>query len=293
MVERATAARVTVRIGYDLAWALDRETEGGSAPRALAPAHRLTGLACLSDYAGDLAEALAAAGVEIDQLQGGAGEGQVELSLAARDPLAAADLVVFARETILTISARHGWRCTFGSPAASYGGRLRLSVSRAHQDPLADRDVPDAMSRAGEAFTAGVLLELPALTALGASSVASCIRAPSGSDRDNAESGCKHGGSAPVANIEVITFDQTANPYLALGALLAAGLAGIEGDRRLPAHAETHPGTIERALHALAHSTVLNAAMGPALLDTVVGSRRSELERPGCEISDVPINTAG
>jgi glutamine synthetase len=58
--------------------------------------------------------------------------------------------------------------------------------------------------------------------------------------------------------------------YLAIGALIAAALAGIENELRLPHRIDTPPTTFDAALDALEQSTTLRAAMGPSLHDAYV-----------------------
>ena len=56
------------------------------------------------------------------------------------------------------------------------------------------------------------------------------------------------------ANVELKTSDASANPYLALAALLAAGAAGIADGLELPPPVQADPGTWsddERAEHGI------------------------------------------
>jgi glutamine synthetase len=160
-----------------------------------------------------------------------------------------------------------------------------------------------------EGFMAGILRELPALTAILAPSASSHLRlVPSrwaGAYRcwgiETREAAIRliqglHGTEADAANMEVKPCDLSANPYLALGCLVAAGLAGIGADLRLPAPVvgdpaarpdhdltalgiEALPRSISAALIALEGSTVLRTAMGLPLFDAFVAVRRAEAER--------------
>jgi glutamine synthetase len=94
-------------------------------------------------------------------------------------------------------------------------------------------------------------------------------------------------------NAELKAADSSANPYLAVGALIAAGLDGIERSLDLPDAVEVDPATIpeeERArrgihrlpatqaeaLDALAGDTVLMDALGPVLAESYLAVRSSE-----------------
>jgi glutamine synthetase len=102
--------------------------------------------------------------------------------------------------------------------------------------------------------------------------------------------------AAAAANVEVKPVDGTANPYLGVGAVLAAGLAGIDDGLRLPPSTEEDPselmddvraergieqlpGSLAEAADRLAASTVLKDAMGPLLFETFLATRRGEVER--------------
>jgi glutamine synthetase len=84
---------------------------------------------------------------------------------------------VFARHTIRTCSARHGWQASFAPTVlpgqVGNGGHLHLSIWRGGRNLFAGSDGPHGMTPDGEAFLAGILAELPALTAVGAPSAAS------------------------------------------------------------------------------------------------------------------------
>src|SRR5690348_1858676 len=94
-------------------------------------------------------------------------------------------------------------------------------------------------------------------------------------------------------NAELKAADASANPYLAVGALIAAGLDGIERSLDLPDPVEVDPATIpedERAqrglrrlpatqaeaLDALAGDSMLMDALGPVLAESYLAVRRSE-----------------
>jgi glutamine synthetase len=101
-----------------------------------------------------------------------------------------------------------------------------------------------------------------------------------------------------AANVEVKCFDQSANPYLAIGALLAAGLAGVERSLTLPPETEDDPAThspeeleamgirrlpqsLAESLEHLERSEVLRNAMGAPLYQAFVAVRRAEFETYG------------
>jgi glutamine synthetase len=141
-----------------------------------------------------------------------------------------------------------------------------------------------------------VLEQMPALLALGAPSPASYLRlVPShwaGAyacwGLENREASVRLVAGLPrVANAEFKSFDLSANPYLVLGGVIAAGLAGggtlpeeVEGD---PAHLADPPprlpSSLDQAVEAFSASTLLAEAMGEPLYEAVRAVRRAESEQ--------------
>jgi len=152
---------------------------------------------------------------------------------------------VLVRQTIRAVSASFGFQASFApsvvAGAVGNGGHVHLSVWRDGQNLLAGGPGRHGLSDDGEAFAGGILAALPALTAVGAPSVASYLRlVPShwaGAYHcwglENREAALRlvtgSAGEQDVrANLEVKCFDLAANPYLAAGSVIAAGLAGLD-----------------------------------------------------------------
>ena len=307
MTDLAALRSLEVRVGSEIEWFLCRDERGEVIPAHDGPGYGLAALAGLGDYAGGLIAVLAQSGVRTGQLHPGYAPGQMEISLPPAGPVDAADLNVFARHTIRAHSIQHGWRPSF-SPAvlpgqAGNGGRLHVSIWRGGRNLLAGGKGTHGMTADGESFVAGVLAEMPALTAVGAPSAASYLRPPSSHwadtyacwGRENRKAAVRFitgmTGSQPDAtNVEVKCFDQAANPYLAIGSVIAAGLAGLERRLTLPPETAGDPATrvsqaqpagrlprsLDEALAALRQSEVIPAAMGPALCDAFTAVREAE-----------------
>jgi glutamine synthetase len=145
---------------------------------------------------------------------------------------------------------------------------------------------------------------LPALLAIGAPSAASYLRlipqrwaAPYHCwGRENREAAVRLAASGEQANAEVKCLDAAANPYLVVGSVLALGLDGIDRELELPPEVAVDPATLSDAelaaagasrlpsslADALEHfrrSAALAEAMGPALFETIVAVRETEVER--------------
>ncbi|GAA2459499.1 glutamine synthetase family protein [Actinomadura vinacea] len=316
-VERLAAQGWSIRTAFEVEWAL---SEGGGedfTPACGGPAYGMTRIAELSDYLRDLLRALDATGVSVAQIHPEYAAGQMELSVAAEDPIGAADTLVLVRETIRSVSFQHDLVASFSpkvlADAVGNGQHVHMSLWR--DDPvkgtavnaMAGGDGPCGMTRAGEAFTAGILERLPALLALGSPSVASYLRLiPSHWagvfacwGHENREAALRfvtgpQGLRSHAANFEVKCFDGAANPYLALAGLLAAGRAGLGAEAVLPEPVDVDPASLSEAeraergitplpsslresLAAFEADPVLREAFGDEVIDTVGVVRRGEI----------------
>ena len=265
----------------------------------------------VSDHARDLLAALAAQGVAVDQFHPEYAAGQLELSVAAEDPVAAADTSVLVRHTIKAVSARHGLRATFSpkvlAEGVGNGGHVHLSVWRDGENLMSGGQGRFGLTPDGEAFIAGLLTHLPALLAVGAPTVASYLRLiPShwaGAfacwGLENREAAVRFvtgpsGHRQAAANVEVKSVDAAANPYLLMAGLLAAGRTGLAAGSTLPNPVGVDPATLseegrreagiralptslEEAVRAFEQDDVLAKAFGEELAATIVDVRRGEI----------------
>ncbi len=261
-----------------------------------------------TDYIDEVSEALAGQGIEVEQHYAESAPGQHELVVKPADPLATADAHVAVRETVRAVAHQHGWVASFlpkiAEDKAGNGCHLNLSLYRGGSPLLADPARPHALSEEGASFMAGILEHLPALMAITIASANSYRRIRphfwSGAFRawgkDNREAAVRL-PSGPVGvgpdHVELKTADATANPYLALGAVIAAGLDGmrrrlpltdpIQGDpgllsdeRRAELGADALPTDHDTALDALERDAVLQAALGEDLARSYVAVKRNE-----------------
>lgn len=304
--ERAGARGLALRAGFEVEWVAMRAGSAGGEPElpTEGPAYGMQRVIDCSDYLRDLLRAFEAQEMTVLQLHPEYTPGQFEVSVAAEDPVAAADTAVAVRHTIRGVSARHGLRVSFAPVAAAgsvgNGGHVHVSLWRDGVNLLHGGPGPYGLTGEAEAFMAGVLDALPALTAVGAPSPASYLRlVPShwaGAyrcwGRENREAAVRLvtgsvGERAATANAEVKCFDGAANPYLAVGAVVAAGLDGIERKLPLPPEVRVDPAdtdterlpeTLTDAVAAFERSAVLESALGSELHAAVAAVRRAEVE---------------
>ncbi|SHH65828.1 glutamine synthetase family protein [Streptomyces sp. 3214.6] len=313
----ADAARVhglAFKAAVEIEWAvgLDSAPAGEFVPATSGPAYSATRQVELSAYTADLLAACAAQGVDVDQVHPEYAPGQFEISVGALDPVAAADRSVLARQTIRAVAQRHGLRVSF-SPAVlaqgvGNGGHVHLSAWRDGTNLHAGGDRRYGMTADAEAFAAGVLARLPALTAVTAPSPASYLRLKPSQwagvftawGLETRECAVRlvrgtAGRRAEQANLEVKPVDLAANPYLALGAVIAAGLDGLASGAVLPEETAGDPvrlgadeaaargvrrlpTSLGEAVAAFRGDEVLRAALGPVLADAVSAVRQGEID---------------
>ncbi|WP_207400985.1 glutamine synthetase family protein [Actinomadura roseirufa] len=306
--DRLAAGGWSVRTAFEIEWAVSDAAgykatasaggTGGFSPACHGPAYGMTRISELSRYLRDLLRALQASGVSVDQLHPEYAAGQYELSVAAEDPVGAADTAVLVRETIRAVSFDHDLAASFSpkveADRVGNGGHVHLSLWREDGgdgagapgtgagtgavNAMAGGTGPYGMTPAGEAFAAGILARLPALLAIGAPSVASYLRlvpshwagAYSCWGLENREAALRFitgaaGERATAANLEVKCFDGAANPYLALAALLAAGRAGVGAGAVLPAPFDADPAGLPAAERAARGIAPLPSSLGEAV----------------------------
>jgi glutamine synthetase len=177
-----------------------------------------------------------------------------------------------------------------------------------------DASRPYRLSQVGEHFVAGILHHLPVLTAITAPSAVSYYRlrpnrwAPTWANiavQDRGASirvcpifgdGTASGeGAAHQFNVEYRVADAAASPYLALGALVWAGVDGIRQRRSLPPTPDRNfwdmsqsergaagirelPGSLDEALDGMAASPAARGWFGDTFLDAYLRFKRAELQ---------------
>jgi glutamine synthetase len=312
MVDEATGAGLELRMSFEVEWVLGRREDGTMAPVADGPAYGMDVLLRVSEFARELFGALQEEGIAVEQFHPEYSPGQLEISLAPTDPVGAADDNVLVRQTIKGVALRHGLAASF-APAivagqVGNGGHVHFSVWREGRNLFAGGDGRHGLTEGGESFLAGILARLPALTAVGAPSVASYARlVPShwaGAyacwGLENREAAVRFitgslGTRERRANAEVKCFDASANPYLVVGSLIVAGLDGMQRGLKLPQEVSGDPalkpeeelralgttrlpGSLDEALPHLEGCDLLREAMGEALFEAFLAVRRGEVE---------------
>jgi glutamine synthetase len=276
---------------------LDRTPYAGSF--ALTPA---------AGFVAELARALREMGIRPEQCHAEVGQGNLELSVGEDEALAAADKRVMVLEAIRGVAHRMGLETTMAPKPylEEAGNGHHLHVSLYEDDSPVLFDASGTLSAAGAGFVAGMLEHLPAVMAFTAPSPNSYQRLVPGMwasaygayGLDNREAAVRlaspvAGRESATANVELKPVDVTSNPYLALAAVLAAGMDGV--DRGLDPGEPTmvDPATLsdgerasrgirplptspDEALDALEEDDALVAALGEPLVRTHVAVARAQ-----------------
>lgn len=312
-VARLADEGLTVRAAFEIEWVVGEDASDGFVPATRGPAYGFTRVVEKSDYLTALLSALRRQDVRVEQIHPEYASGQFELSVAAEDPLAAADTSVLVRETVRAVTIRHGMRVSFSPKVVAggvgNGGHVHLSLWWDGRNLHSGGDGPCGLTATAEAFAAGVLDHLPALSAVSAPSVASYLRLVPGQwsapfqacGPENREAALRlitgsAGEEDRAANLEVKVPDLSANPYLCMAGLLFAGAVGIREGLSLPELLDVDPNSLDeeqlrrrgvrRLPTTLAESTaafesdaVLTDAFGAELSATLVDVRRAEIAK--------------
>jgi glutamine synthetase len=280
------------------------------------------GMAAAADVADAIVAALTSQSIPVEQYYPELGHGQHELSVTHRPALAAADTQLLVRETIRGVASRAGLVASLTPKPwpdqAGNGAHIHFSAwdETGTRNLFYDPNGRFGLSQVAEHFIAGVLVHLPGLLALTAPSVNSYRRLQPRSwssafvcwGPDNREATVRvpstfWGAEEGSTNLEFKPADASANPYLAFGALIAAGSDGIDrkleppgpvlvdpadldDDERRATGAVRYPETLDAALDALEADSVLMDALGESLARVYLTVRRSEAVAYGNESED-------
>jgi glutamine synthetase len=267
-------------------------------------------LTTAADFVAELAETLEEMGIRPEQCHAEVGHGNLELSVGEAEALAAADRRVMVLEAIRGVAHSMGLQTTMAPKPyldqAGNGHHLHVSLYALEDDTPVLFDASGALSGAGSGFIGGLLEHLSAIMAFTTPSPNSYQRLAPGMwssayacyGPDNREAAVRlaspvAGAESATANVELKPMDVTANPYLALAAVLAAGMDGIErnldpgepttvdpvtlsDEERASRGIYPLPASLDEALDALEGDEVLIEALGEPLVRTHLAVARAQ-----------------
>lgn len=312
MIARAAAAELTIDAAFENEFYLAVHTDDGFRPVDRSLCFSAIGMDSTEEVIQDIVAALTAQGIIVELAHPELGWGQQELSIRHAPALTAADQQITYRQTVRAVAAQHGLIASLAPKPfvdqAGNGTHLHWSIWDTDHaiNRLADPGDPDGLTPLARHAIAGVLAHLPGLLGLTTPSVNSFRRlqphfwssAYTAWGIENREAAVRvpsrfWDDEAGSTNLELKASDASANPYLALGGVIAAALDGIQRELDPGAPINEDPGNLtdaERdrlgirrfpesapaALDALEHDDVLMSALGAPLGTEYLKVRRAE-----------------
>ncbi len=307
IIAAARSQGLAVKAAFENEFYLLRQTTNELKPADETPFASTQAMDLHLEVINEIADSLIAQGIPVEQYYPESGPGQQEISVRYTDALTAADWQIAFRETVRAIAHQHDLAASFlpkiFPDAAGSGCHIHFSIWQDEQNLLPDKQGICGLSQTAREFVAGILHHLPSLMALTTPSVNSYRRLLphcwSGAYRcwglDNREAAVRvpsNPAGCPT-HFELKTVDASANPYLALGAAIAAGVDGVQRSLVAPNPVTVDPGNlspedrtaqgIERlpsnlgeAIACLQENNVLLNALNPELSQAFLAVRQAE-----------------
>ena len=243
---------------------------------------------------------LLAAGIPVESSKGEAEAGQEELNIRYDAPLNCADHHTIAKHAIKEIAWQKGHAATFlpkwHHDRVGSSSHIHQSLWKNGEPAFYDSTATHGMSALMGQYLAGLVKYAPDVTYFLAPYVNSYKRFQKGTfaptravwSVDNRTAGFRLvGDGSKAVRVECRIGGSDLNPYLAMAAQIAAGIAGIEEGLALapPFKGDAYdgdvaeiPGTLRDARETLKGSTMLRAAMGDEVVDHYVRAAEVEIE---------------
>ncbi len=246
------------------------------------------------------------AGMYVESAKGECNLGQHEIAFRYDEALRTCDNHAIYKNGSKEIAAQEGRSITFMAKPNQREGNschIHISLRSTTGDPVMAGEGPHGLSRLGARFIAGQLACLRELTLLLAPNVNSYKRFVPGSfaptavkwGLDNRTCALRLVGHGLSLRIENRVPGGDVNPYLAVAALVAAGLHGIDGELPLEdpyegnaydSGAETVPATLRDALTLFEGSKPAREAFGEDVVGHYANNARVELAAYDAAVTD-------
>ncbi|GFG69006.1 glutamine synthetase family protein [Mycolicibacter senuensis] len=255
----------------------------------------------------DIRLGMAGAGMRCEGVKGECHTGQQEITFRYDEALIACDNHSVYKSGAKEIADQHGKSLTFMAKFDEREGNschVHLSLRSAEGEAVfADPAAPHGMSVLFRSFLAGQLATLAELTLCYAPNINSYKRFVGGSfaptvigwGLDNRTCALRVIGGGDSLRMECRVPGGDVNPYLAVAALIAAGLHGVDNDLELPdpvdgdayrAGLPQLPTTLAEAAAAFAESTVARKAFGDDVVEHYLHGARVELDAFNTAVTD-------
>jgi glutamine synthetase len=251
--------------------------------------------------------AMTKAGLYVESVKGECNLGQHEIAFRYAEALATCDNHVLYKLGAKEIAASFGKALTFMAKVNQREGsscHTHLSIRTTDQKMImADADNPSELSLFGRQFLAGLLSHLEELTLFFAPNINSYKRFVEGSfaptaiawGRDNRTCSMRVIGHGASLRVENRVPGGDANPYLAIAAMLAAGMDGLDKEMKLEdpfagnayvADIRRVPATMDEALRLWQGSTFVAEAFGGEVKEHYANMARTEITAYSRAVTD-------
>ena len=220
--------------------------------------------------------------------------GQQEIDLRYADALSTADNIMTFRHVIKEVALEQGFYASFmPKPFTQHPGsgmHTHVSLFKGEENAFYDPNAEFNLSATGRSFIAGILKHAPEITAITNQWVNSYKRLHGGGEAPAFVNWGPSDRGALVrvpmykpkkensTRIEFRSPDSACNPYLAYAVMLAAGLAGVEGQYELTKNSEPDslPANLDEAIAAMEKSTLVRETLGEHVFEFVLRNKRAE-----------------
>lgn len=241
---------------------------------------------------------------------------QHEISFRYDEALATADNIMTFKLAVRTIAKRHGLHASF-MPKPKYGVNgsgmhMNMSLLKDGKNIFADEKGAHGLSRDAYAFLGGVMEHMRGMTAILNPIVNSYKRLVPGFEAPSYIAWSATNRSTliriPAAKGEAVRMelrspDPTANPYLALAAVLRAGLDGIKRQLAVPESVDCNifrmsaqerrerkieelPGTLAEAVSCMEEDAFMKETLGEHLFEKYIALKKEEWNRYRSQVTD-------
>jgi glutamine synthetase len=291
--------------GYEQAW--------DTGYQSLVPANRynadysVLGTGRIEPLLRDIRNSMAGAGLYVESAKGECNLGQHEIAFRYTDALTTADQHVLYKTGAKEIAARHGYSLTFMAKVnAAEGNSCHIHVSFRASDgtPVMAGDGEYGLSAVGARVIAGMQAGLRDMTLLLAPTINSYKRYVPGSfaptavawGPDNRTCALRLVGHGSSLRVECRVPGGDVNPYLAVAALVACAVDGVQRELPLPepvtgnAYALTDvehiPVSLEEAASLWSDSVLANSAFGSDVVNHYANMARVEIAAYQSAVTD-------
>lgn len=254
----------------------------------------------------DMTLVLEEMGFEVEASHHEVAYGQNEIDFKYADALTTADSIMTFKQVVKSIAQRHGVYATFmPKPFFGINGsgmHINMSLMKDGKNAFYDENDKIALSKDAYSFIAGLMKHIKEIVAITNPLVNSYKRLVPGYEAPVYIAWSAKNRSPLIrvpatrgagTRVELRCPDPSANPYLALACLLAAGLDGIKNnltppdsvernifkmdtDERMEDGIDSLPGSLEEAIHHMENSDFVKETLGEHTFTNYIKAKKIE-----------------